>query len=109
MARKVYFAFHFENDIWRVNQVRNSNVVAGVDRAGFYDQSEYEEAKRKGTDEIKRKIREKLNGTTVTIVLIGAETASRPFVQYEIERSIVQDNGLLGLYILACSPISRQS
>ncbi len=46
MARRVYFAFHFERDIFRANQVRNSNVVAGPDRAGFYDHSEYEEAKR---------------------------------------------------------------
>ena len=29
MARRVFFSFHFENDIWRVNQVRNANVVAG--------------------------------------------------------------------------------
>jgi hypothetical protein len=99
MARRVYFAFHFENDIFRVNQVRNSNVVAGPDRAGFYDHSEYEEAKKKGEEEIKRLIRDKLNNTTVTVVLIGTETASRPFVQYEIAQSIARKNGLLGVYI----------
>jgi hypothetical protein len=99
MARRVYFAFHFEKDVWRINQVRNSNVVAGADRAGFYDHSEYEEAKRKGEDEIKRKIREKLKGTSVTVVLIGEETAGRPYVRYEIEQSVAQKNGLLGIYI----------
>ena len=99
MARRVFFSFHFERDIFRVNQVRNSNVVAGADRAGFYDHSEYNEAKKKGDDEIKRLIRAKLEGTSVTIVLIGNETASRPFVQYEIEQSIARKNGLIGLYI----------
>jgi len=99
MARRVFFSFHFERDIWRVNQVRNSNVVAGIDRAGFYDHSEYEEAKRKGDETIKRLIREKLEGTSVTIVLIGKETASRPYVQYEIEQSIERNNGLLGIHI----------
>src|SRR2546422_8025143 len=99
MARRVYFAFHFENDIWRVNQVRNSNVVAGTDLAGFFDHSEYEEAKKKGDEEIKRLIRAKLNNTTVTVVLIGAETAYRPYVKYEIEQSIARKNGLLGVYI----------
>ncbi len=111
MARRVYFAFHFENDIFRVNQVRNSNVVAGPDRAGFYDHSEYEEAKRKGDEEIKRLIRDKLNNTTVTVVLIGTETASRPYVKYEIEQSIQRNNGLLGVYIhhLKSPPDNRVS
>ncbi len=99
MARRVFFSFHFEKDIWRVNQVRNTNVVAGADRAGFLDHSEYEEAKKKGEEEIKRLIRNKLEGTSVTIVLIGTETASRPFVQYEIQQSIARKNGLLGIHI----------
>jgi hypothetical protein len=32
-------------------------------------------------------------------VLIGAETASRPYVKYEIEQSIARGNGLLGIRI----------
>lgn len=99
MARRVFFSFHFENDIWRANQVRNANVVAGPDTAGFFDHSEYEDAKRKGEEEIKRLIRQKLENTSVTIVLIGAETASRPYVIYEIQQSIARKNGLLGIYI----------
>jgi MTH538 TIR-like domain (DUF1863) len=99
MARRVFFSFHFENDIWRVNQVRMTNVVAGPDRAGFFDHSEYEEAKRKSQPAIDRMIRNKLAGTTVTVLLIGAETAARPWVQREIELSLAQQNGLLGIHI----------
>src|SRR5262245_42521709 len=99
MARRVYFAFHFEEDIWRVNQVRNSNVVAGPDRAGFYDHSEYLEAKKKGDAAIARVIDAKLKGTSVTGVLIGRYTSSRPWVNYEIKQSIRQHNGLLGILI----------
>ena len=33
------------------------------------------------------------------MVLIGAETASRKFVDYDIEQSIARRNGLLGIYI----------
>lgn len=40
-----------------------------------------------------------LLGTSVTVVLIGPETASRPYVLYEIQRSIERGNGLLGVYI----------
>ncbi len=73
--------------------------MAGPDVAGFFDHSEYEAAKKKGEEEIKRLIRAKLAGTTVTVVLIGSETASRPYVQYEIQQSVAQKNGLLGIYI----------
>jgi hypothetical protein len=99
MARRVFFSFHFERDIWRVNQVRNSNVVVGADAAGFFDHSEYEEAKKKGDEQIKRLIRGKLDGTSVTVVLIGTQTSGRPYVQYEIEQSIARNNGLLGIHI----------
>lgn len=99
MARRVFFSFHYSKDIWRANQVRNCNVVSGVDAAGFFDHSEYEEAKKKGSDGIKRMILKNLKYTSVTVVLIGTETASRPWVKYEIEQSIAQNNGLLGIYI----------
>lgn len=99
MARRVFFSFHYSNDIWRANQVRNSNVIAGADTAGFFDHSEYEEAKKRGSDAIKRMILRNLKNTSVTVVLIGTETAFRPWVRYEIEQSIAQKNGLLGIYI----------
>jgi hypothetical protein len=99
MARRVFFSFHHERDIWRVNQVRHSNVVHGTDAAGFFDHSEYEGVKRKGDEAIKRRIREKLVGTSVTIVLIGYETAGRLYVQYEIQKSAEQGNGFLGIFI----------
>lgn len=99
MARRVFFSFHYTNDVWRANQVRNCNVVAGTDIAGFFDHSEYEDAKKKGHDAIKRMIMRNLDGTSVTVVLIGEETANRPWVKFEIEESIKKKNGLLGIYI----------
>src|SRR2546423_981937 len=99
MARRTFFSFHYTNDVWRANQVRNCNVVAGADVAGFFDHSEYEEAKRQGSEAIKRMILRNLRNTSVTVVLIGSETANRPWVKYEIEQSIAQKNGLLGIYI----------
>jgi hypothetical protein len=99
MARRVFFSFHYDNDVWRANQVRNSNVVAGSDVAGFFDHSEYEEAKKEGTDAIRRMILRHLDGTSVTVVLIGNQTADRPWVKYEVEQSIARKNGLLGIQI----------
>jgi len=99
MARRVFFGFHFDRDAWRANQVRNSNVVVGADVAGFFDHSEYEEAKKKGDAAVQRMIDRHLENTTVTVVLIGYETASRPWVKYEIKQSIARKNGLLGIRI----------
>jgi hypothetical protein len=99
MPRKVFFSFHYERDIWRTNVVRNSGVVEGSAAAGFYDASLWEETKKKGDAEVKKLIDKGLVGTSVTVVLIGAETAQRKFVNYEIEQSIARGNGLLGMYI----------
>jgi len=99
MARRVFFSFHYENDIWRASNVRNCHVVEGTAAAGFQDGSLWEEAKKKGDEALKRLINKGMEGTTVTAVLIGAETAFRPWVDYEIEQSIKRGNGLLGIYI----------
>jgi Thoeris protein ThsB, TIR-like domain len=99
MARRLFFSFHYERDIWRVNVVRNSGVIEGVSAAGFHDATVWEEAKMKGDLAVKRLIDSGLNGTRVTVVLIGAETASRSYVSYEIEQSVARGNGIFGIRI----------
>ena len=94
MASRVFFSFHYDGDIWRANQVRNSNAVAGIDVAGFFDRSEYEEAEKNGVGAIRRMILRNLAGTSVTVVLIGKDTANRAWVREEIKLSIGQNNGL---------------
>jgi hypothetical protein len=49
--------------------------------------------------DVKKLIDKGLVGTSVTVVLIGAQTSQRKFVDYEIEQSITRGNGLLGIYI----------
>lgn len=99
MARKVFFSFHYARDSWRVGQVRNSNVVSGYDKNPFYDKAEWESIKRQGDQAVKNWIERQLNGTSVTVVLIGKETASRRWVKYEIKRSIELGKGLIGIDI----------
>jgi hypothetical protein len=103
MARRVFFSFHYEADSWRAGQVRNCWITKpDRDSAGFWDASAWEEVKRKGEHAVKGWIDQQLKGTSVTIVLIGAQTAGRPYVRYEIARSHFRGNGLLGLYIDKC-------
>jgi len=98
MARRVFFSFHFERDVTRANVVRNSWVTQDREAAGFFDAGLWEEAKRKGDEAIKRMIDAAMVGSSVTAVLIGSETADRPYVQYEIQKSYGV-KGLLGIYI----------
>jgi len=99
MARRVFFSFHYERDLWRVNVVRNSAAIEGVSAAGFHDASLWEETKRKGNVAVKKLIDSGLDGTTVTVVLIGAETANRKYVAYEIQQSVAHGHGILGIRI----------
>ena len=99
MARRAFFSFHFERDNWRAGQVRNSWVTKDREDAGFWDAAAWEEVKKKGKDAIERWIDKQLDGTSVTVVLIGAETSEREYVGYEIKQSHIKGNGLLGIYI----------
>ena len=99
MARKVFFSFHYARDVWRVSQVRNSAVITSLDKSPFYDKAEWESIKRQGDDAVRRWIDNQLSGTSVTVVLIGAETAGRKWVKYEIAKSIELKKGLIGVHI----------
>ena len=99
MARRVFFSFYYQGDVWRANEIRNMHIVEGTAAAGFQDASLWEEARGKGDAAIKALINKGLEGTTVTAVLIGSKTATRRYVQYEIDQSIERGNGLLGIYI----------
>ena len=99
MARRVFFSFHYDNDLNHSMIVRNSWVPQGKEAAGFIDKAEFEKMKRKGEKEVYKWIDKQLEGTSVTVVLIGAETLSRPFVQYEICKSLQRGNAVIGVYI----------
>lgn len=100
MARSVFFSFHYQRDIWRVNVVRNHFLtLRGYNLAGYWDHSLWEEVKRDGDLALKGLIDNGLQGTSVTVVLIGVETAQRRWVDYEIKKSYERGNGMLGIYI----------
>jgi len=100
MARRVFFSFHYERDVWRASVVRNSwKLKPDREASGFFDAGIWEEAKKKGDTAIKAMIDDALKNTSVTAVLIGKETASRDYVKYEIDQSIARGKGLLGVAI----------
>jgi MTH538 TIR-like domain (DUF1863) len=99
MARKTFFSFHYERDAWRAANVRNSGVLSDDDEYGFIDAVDWEKIERGGDAAIKRWIQEQLKNTSVTAVLIGAETASREWVLYEIRESWKRGNAIIGVRI----------
>ena len=97
--RKVFFSFDWD-DVWRVNQIRNSWVTKGnYKSAGFVDKADIETLKRSTHQAIKNWIDTQLSGTSVTCVLIGEKTHKSKWVRYEIEQSIKKGNGLIGILI----------
>lgn len=99
MARKVFFSFHYADDIGRAMVVRNSGAFRTVEEAGFLDKADFETVQRQGDQAIRNWINRQLNGTTVTAVLIGEHTLQRPWVQYEISESYKRGNAILGVQI----------
>lgn len=102
VKRRVFFSFHYQNDIWRVNQVRNSwrfQNEATREAEGFFDASLWESSQRRSPESLKELIRNGMENTSVTAVLVGSDTFQRRWVRYEIARSIIKGNGLLGVQI----------
>lgn len=99
MKRNVFFSFRYKYDNWRANIVRNSWVTKDRDAQGFFDSADWEKVKRNSDVAIKKWIDNQINGTSVTIVLIGQDTANRKWIEYEIVSSFKKGNGLFGIYI----------
>src|SRR5208283_498784 len=99
MARRVFFSFHYQDVLdFRANVVRKHHVAQGDDPS-YFDASIWESAKRQGSLAQRRLINGGLERTTATAVLIGSETYARPWVRYEIFKSLERDNKTIGVHI----------
>jgi len=96
VKRQVFYSFHYDNDVFRVQQIRNMGMIDGNSPVS---PNEWEQLKRTGRQSIERWIDENMRYRSCVIVLIGSETASRPWVKYEIEKAWKDGKGLLGIYI----------
>lgn len=110
MAHKVFISYHHENDQAKANYLRefygsNNTLI---------DRSLGEEIDSENDDYILSIIRtEHLKDSTVTIVLIGSETAKRKWVDWEIYSSLRPHNersrnGLLGIILPTAEKIPER-
>lgn len=95
MKRKVFYSFHFDNDVMRVQQIRNMGLLEGDEPVSA---NTWEEIKR--TEQgVKNWINKNIEGKSCLVVLIGSQTANRPWVKYEIERAWSQGKAVVGIYV----------
>ncbi len=94
--RQVFFSFHFNNDVMRVQQIRNIGVIEGNTPVSVND---WETVKRRGDTAIRQWIDSNMKYHSCVIVLIGSETSNRKWVKYEIKKAWEEGKALLGIYI----------
>lgn len=92
----VFYSFHFGNDVMRVQQIRNIGAIEGNSPT---TPNEWETLKRTGKSAVQRWIDDNMKYKRCVIVLVGAETANRPWVRYEIEKAWSEGRPIFGIYI----------
>lgn len=84
MAKRVFYSFHYIPDCSRVAQVRNVGVIEDNPPARDND---WEQIQTSGDTAVKNWIDGQLNGRSCTVVMVGAATAGRKWIDYEIKSS----------------------
>lgn len=95
-SRHVFISFDHE-DLNDVNLLRGQAKNDKIDLQ-FDDHSVKEPYDSTNVDYIKRQIREKIERCSVTIVYLTDKSASSRWVNWEIEESIKQGKGVIGVY-----------
>ena len=96
MKRRVFYSFHYDNDVMRTQLVRHIGTLEGNEPVS---KNEWETVKGRGDVAVRNWIDENMKYKDCVVVLIGSETARRPWVKYEIQKAWNDGRGLLGIYI----------
>jgi len=96
MPRRCFYSFHYKPDNWRASQVRNIGVVEGNRPATDND---WETITKGGDEKIKKWIKSQMRGRSCTVILAGANTANRKWINYEIIESWNAGMGVVVIYI----------
>jgi hypothetical protein len=78
MVRKAFFSFHYDDDCWRTQRIRN---IGFIDASKPASANDWENVKKDGDDAVEKWITSQLEGRSCTVVLVGAETANRKWVR----------------------------
>lgn len=106
MAKSVFFSFHYAHDSWRVNQVAK---IGALDGQPILEAQDWEDVKKQGKEAIKKWINDQMAGKSAVVVLVGAETAGRSWVKYEIIKAWNDKRPLVGVRIHGLADASQQT
>lgn len=107
--RNVFFSFGWDDDVSRAMVVRNCGLPYGVTAVGFRDAADIETVKRQNDAAIQRWINSQLDGTSVTVVLLGAQTHLSKWVKYECDASAERGNGIIFIDISSIKDFHGQT
>jgi|SRR5690606_5500145 len=96
MARSCFYSFHYVPDCHRAAQIRSIGSIEGNKPASDND---WESVTSGGESAIKKWISAQMHGRSCTIVLVGAKTANRKWINHEIVQSWNAGMGVVGIYI----------
>ena len=96
LKRNVFYSFHYDYDVFRVQLIRNMGVISGNEPVNV---NEWEKIKQRGDISIRNWIDKEISKSSCLVALIGTNTYLRPWVKYEIQQAWLQGKGLLGIYI----------
>jgi hypothetical protein len=96
MARKVFFSCHFKNDFWRTQTVRNMGSLDGQTLATA---NKWEELKQTSDQAVRDWISANMKGKSCLVVLNGADTAGRKWINYEIKKAWEDGRGVVGIHV----------
>ena len=92
--RKVFLSYHHKGEQGVVDAfIRKFSEDYDV----FTDQSLERAADSEDPDYLNQVCRDALDGTSVTIVMIGKQTGCRKFVDWEIRHTLYREHGLLAI------------
>lgn len=94
--RQIFYSFHFKNDVMRVQQIRN---IGALEENKPVSHQDWETVKGNGDKAIEKWINDNMNNRSCVVVLIGSETSTRPWVEYEIRKAWSEGRGVLGIHI----------
>lgn len=94
--RQIFYSFHYDNDVFRVQQIRN---IGALEDNKPVSHNEWETVKRGGDKAIEKWIDDNMKYRSCVVVLIGEDTHKRPWVKYEIKKAWEDGKGLLGIHI----------
>lgn len=105
MARRVFISYQHQDQL-KAKGFKLMQHNAGID-LDFTSRGLLDPVKSSDPSYITRQIKERLKGTSVTVVLLGSETSQSSWVENEIQWSLEKDppNGLVAIRLSSDAPV----